>query len=357
MSAASYLQALNVTPSDRNKSTSMITLENRHMKVIFEPEHGAQIVSISEPHEGINALAHYDNWRSPTRARDGHRYENSTTDWLSNYRGGWQELFPNSGSESSAHDVTTPLHGEVSTSKWEVVARSQTSCTVRVGARVPLTLTRIMTLDPQTASLLIAETVTNDCDEPLDFIWGHHPVVPLIVGGRIDLPQCTVAVEASNPGNLQAREGTWPRVAALDGDADLSFVSDDVENRLTYQHSLAGGWVAYRPTPESNQPGIAMAWDLETWPTLWLWTLSRAGGFPWFGRAQFVGIEPNRSWPTDGLDGARGRNQQLRLAPGRSLQTWLTLSLITDRLDSPVVGVDRSGRIWREGEQQDLARR
>lgn len=324
----------------------MITLENRHIKVTLEPEFGAQILSIKEPNSSANALAHYDTWRSPPRARDGHRYGDNTTEWLSNYRGGWQELFPNSGAESAAHGgVTTPLHGEVSTSRWDVLAKNPTTCTLRVGARIPLTLTRTMTLAPDSATLLINETVYNDGPEPLEYIWGHHPAFPSMAGSRIDLPPCKVAVEHPSPGCAVSREGDWPLVSGTHDFVDLSLVTADVQNRLTYQHSLAAGWAAYRPPASANQPGIAMAWDIETWPALWIWTLSGTAEFPWFGRARIVGMEPNRSWPSDGLDGARTRGQQLRLEPGQSHDAWLTVRLVTDNLDTPIRGVDRSGSI------------
>lgn len=322
----------------------MITLANDHLQVVVEPEFGAQILSITAAGTTNNALALYD-WRSPTRARDGQRYGDSAMDWLSSYRGGWQELFPNSGAASTSRGVATPFHGEASITRWETVAATATSTLLRVGARTPMTLTRRMTLAPDAPCLLIEESVHNDGVEPLDFVWAHHPVVPVVAGARIDLPACSVAVDPTDSGGLAVVPGQWPVVAAQSGQVDLSLLDDEPKHRLTYQHSLAEGWVAYRPPATAATPGIAMAWDLQTWSALWLWTMTHGPEFPWFGRANMMGIEPNRAWPADGLDGARARGQQLQLAPGAVHESWLTLRLLTDQLEVPVAGVSRDGTI------------
>ncbi|MDV6286585.1 hypothetical protein [Rhodococcus jostii] len=322
-------------------------LQNEHLRVTLEPEYGAQITSITAPGFDDNALAHYD-WATPQRARDGQRYGNSTDDWLSSYRGGWQELFPNSGAESTIDGVITPFHGEASVAPWETRDSRDDACVLRVGTRSPLVVVRSMRLLTTIPVLVIEETVTNESDHPREFIWGHHPTVPALPGGRIDLPPCTVAVEAANPGDAGPTGGNWPRIPGRDGGAvDLSTVPDATVHRLTYQHDLTEGWVAFRPPADGTRPGVALAWDLDTWPALWMWLLRGTDEFPWYGRADMLGLEPNRSWPFDGLDGARARGQHITLGPRQSHHTWLTLRLITDHLACPITGVDRQGALTR----------
>ena len=86
---------------------------------------------------------------------------------------------------------------------------------------------------------------------------------------------------------------------------------------------------------------MALAWDLETWPHLWMWLLGGTSEFPWFGRARMIGLEPNRSWPFDGLTGAISRGQQLTVPRGGSHHSWLTYRLLDD--DTPVTGLGRDG--------------
>lgn len=326
----------------------MLTLHNTEIEVVVEPEFGAQIVSMNRPGAGVNALAHYD-WSTPLRARDGHRYGDSSSDWLSNYRGGWQELFPNSGAESPALETVTPFHGEVSTTGWSVVEADATSCTLRTGTRLPLVLTRRMRLQVDSPTLLIEERVENHAQFDVPCVWAHHPTFPAPDGTRVDLPACSVAVEPANHNGLAATGGTWPVVDSQHGgEVDLSVIDGSVAHRLTYQYSLAQGWVAVRPPAAENRPGVALAWDLKTWPALWMWLLADSPEFPWYGRARMVGLEPNRAWPFDGLHGAIQRGQHLTLPAGGHHTTWLTVRLL-DRTDIPVSGVNRDGTVVQEG--------
>lgn len=323
----------------------MLTLHNSELEVTLEPSYGAQIISIARPNSGSNALAHYD-WATPARARDGQRYNDNTQEWLSNYRGGWQELFPNSGEASVARDTVTPFHGEVSTASWDIVENSPVSCTLQVATRLPLMLTRTMTLCPDSPCLLVEEQVDNLADFAVDCVWAHHPVFPALPGTRIDLPSCEVAVEPVDHDGLSSYGGRWPALQSHDGnDIDLSKITHGTRHRLTYHHCLPEGWAALRPPNGSLQPGVALAWDLETWPYLWMWMLAGTSEFPWYGRARLVGLEPNRAWPSDGLAGAVNRNQQLTIKGGMSHHAWVTFRLLEDT--SPVWGVTQDGALRR----------
>jgi galactose mutarotase-like enzyme len=323
----------------------LLTLKNDHIEVIVDPSHGAELLRVARPGDAKegNALAHYD-WETPTRARDGQRYGSTVLDWLSDYRGGWQECFPNSGREGSNAGVMTPFHGEASTTAWTVVDANSEEMTLRVATHIPLVLTRRMRLRPDAPVLLIDERVENVGTFDLDFVWAHHPVFPAVPGSRIDLPTCRVAVERSDADGLDPRGGKWPIVRGMDADVDMRVLPDGTHHRLTYHHELAEGWFALRPPARSPNPGVAIAWDLATWPQLWMWLLTYAEEFPWFGRAQHVGLEPNRGTSVDGIEGAKYRSEQLRLAPGEIQKAWLTLRLLSAG-SAAVQGLDRQGAI------------
>lgn len=59
------------------------------------------------------------------------------------------------------------------------------------------------------------------------------------------------------------------------------------------------GWAALRDPDQGH--GIALAWDPKAFPHVWLWQQMGGSGFPWFGRAQIIGIEPHSAWPMLGL--------------------------------------------------------
>jgi hypothetical protein len=333
-----------MTTSDMTEGTrrgEMLLMRSDHLEVVVDPGYGAEIVSITSPGSPVNALAHHD-WMTPARARDGQRYPTVAQDWLSNYRGGWQECFPNSGAESSVAGTVTPFHGEVSTTAWQVLEATATDAVLQVPTRLPLVLTRRMRLAADAPVLYVEERVQNVGTFDVDCVWGHHPVFPAVPGTTIDLPSCAVEVEPANHDGVDLDGGSWPVIPGAAGDVDLSQIDDATIHRLTYQHSLAQGWVALRPPAGAANPGIAMAWDIETWPNLWMWLMAGTVEFPWYGRARWVGLEPNRSRPFDGLDGAVGRGQQLTVPAGTAHEAWLTFRLL-DNPAASVNGMDRDG--------------
>src|SRR5947207_2504917 len=100
----------------------MVTLSSPSLTVVVDPARGAEIRRIAGT-DRHNVLAAYD-WEAPVPARRSASYGSSRLDWLSGYRGGWQELFPNAGPECEVDGVPLPFHGEASASRWDVAARS-----------------------------------------------------------------------------------------------------------------------------------------------------------------------------------------------------------------------------------------
>lgn len=323
----------------------MITLECSELRVAVEPERGAEIRFVGRP-EGPNALA-YEDWRSPLRASRSLSYGSSRLDFLSEYRGGWQELFPNAAAECTVGGVPLPYHGEVSSAQWEIVRASATGVDLRVAARLPLVLERRMRLAGEPPSLLIEERVVNESALPVDFIWGHHPAFVARPGAKIDLPPGEVRVDDgfdSALADLQpGGSGSWPYAPDKSGGVvDLAVVPAGPVERLCYRPDLPEGWAAFRD-PASGT-GVAMAWDIAVFPHVWFWQEIGGQGFPWYGRARIAAIEPVCAWPIDGLAHAIERGQARRLQGGEEATAWLTMTLFAAS-ERPVVGVHRDGRV------------
>jgi hypothetical protein len=324
-----------------------ITLSTEHLSVTLDPDRGGEFTRICSP--GSDNLIAYHEWQSPLSVDAGPSYGSTELDWLSRYRAGWQVLFPNSGAESTVGGIPIAFHGETSLARLETLRTTRSSCTLRAVARLPLELVRTIRLADDAPVLHIEETVVNVGAEPVPFLWGHHPTFPAVAGSRIDLPAARYEVEPATPGPLRAQSGSWPTALGTDGGThDLSVLPPETQVRLLYVHDLAEHWVALRPGPARGRgttaKGIGMAWDGSTFPFMWLWLQNADPGFPWYGRARMVGLEPQRSWPFDGLDGAISRGQHLTLEPGASTSSWVTLTVFDDR-GPAVSGVDRSGRV------------
>jgi galactose mutarotase-like enzyme len=318
-------------------------LDNGLIGVEVAPERGAEVRYLGRP-GGVNLL-HYADTDMPLRATRSISYGSDELDWLSEYRGGWQELFPNAGAGCTVGGLPLPFHGEVSSAWWQVVESSHRHAVLRTATRLPLVLERRMRLIPDRPVLLVEETARNVGRRPVDFVWGHHPAFDARPGARLDLPGGTAAVPADHDpeGNDLRPGGTgvWPFVPSKTGGfADLRQGPEGQCERVVYLSDLPAAWAALRHPDDGV--GVAMSWDLSTFPYLWLWTEVRGPDFPWYGRARILAVEPAAAWPNDGLVAARGRGQAHHLEPQEEHHTWLTVALFGAD-DRPVTGVARDG--------------
>ena len=328
--------------------TGNLRLASEAIEIEVDVTSGATITRIARP-GGPNCLFEAD-WVSPVRASRSRSYGDPTLDWLSEYRGGWHGLFPNAGAPAVIDGLSIPFHGELSLAEWEITERSERSVTLIAGCRLPLVLTRVITLDESAATLRIVESATNEGDDSVSFLWGHHPALDVSKGGVLDLPGCSLHVSPSwrpSHGDLvpDAR-GTWPSVEGKEGQVDLRSVPVQPTERLVFLSNLDAHWAAYRP---ASGDAVAIAWDGETFPHAWLWTQIMGAGFPWYGRPEIVAIEPQSAPDDAGLALHRDAGRALKLAPADQRTAWVTVSLF-DATPHPVVDVDRSGRVTLEKE-------
>ena len=307
----------------------MITLENNEISLTVNPRLGGEITRLSFC--GEQMLATYD-WASPTRSSTGPSYQDGVLNWLSEYRGGWQTLFPNAGDACEVGGVPLPFHGELSRSQVEICEQTIEMIRFRAGARRPLTITRSIALNPNLPRVEIATSIENQGTGPEHFLLCEHPAFDLGPGSRIDLPEgrlISAEADPSEPGEH------WPtsHTASL-----MGVVSAEVTERLYYLPDRPAGWAAVR----NGSVGVVMTWDLAALPHLWFWQEIGGKDFPWFGRSRITAIEPASAWPADGLATAIDRGQAHRLAPGDPFRTELKLVGFRDT-GNCVVGVDRDG--------------
>jgi len=321
----------------------MIELRSPALEVDVDPGRGAEIRRLARPGRPNVLLELAAPAATAEQAPPG--LERTEAGWLSAFRGGWQELFPNAGPATELDGVALPFHGEASLSAWEVVERSARAVTLRVRTRLPLVLERRMWLDGERAVLRLVERVGNRSGAPVPCLWGHHPILPAAPGTAIDLDaERVMADEAYAPAHADVPPGSvggWPEVAGV----DVSTVPEGPVQRFLCARGVRGGWAAVRP-PEGDT--VAFAWDAATWPVVWLW-LDRGGeGFPWFGRSRALGVEPQRAWPARGLAAAVRDGSALVLAPGAEHEAWLTVAVLPPSR-APVAGVEQDGTVHLAG--------
>ncbi len=320
-----------------------IALLTASLAVVLRPDRGAEIRFIGAP-DGPNVLF-WQNWSTPLRASRSISYGDTERDWLSEWRGGWQELFPNAGAQATAMGIPLPFHGDASGARWEVVEASATDVTVRTSTRLPLTLTRRMWLALDRPVLNLAETVRNESDQEVPFLWGHHPAFDGVPGTVLDVPADRAVVPDGfevDHADLAPGDYRWPQaVGRGGGELDLSVLPAGPLERVVYLPEVLAGWAALR---RPDGIGVAMAWNADVHRHLWLWTEVGGVDFPWYGRSRVLAVEPVSSWPNDGLAAAVTRGRASHIGPGESISTWLTVSLFGSS-DQKVVGVSRDGRV------------
>ncbi|OLF05178.1 hypothetical protein BLA60_37305 [Actinophytocola xinjiangensis] len=322
----------------------MIRLDNGAIAVEVAPGRGAEIRFLGRP--GGDNVLYYEPSDVPLPAGRSVSYGRDDLDWLSAYRGGWQELFPNAGAACEVAGVPLAFHGEVSAAEWSVVDSGRGFAVLDCAARLPLVLRRRMTLEDRRPVLVIEETVTNVAGFPVDFLWGHHPAFEARPGARLDLPDAATHVPADHDpefNDLRAGSARWPFAPGKDGaDVDLRAVPDTPTERVVYLTGLARGWAALRDVERGT--GVALGWDTAVFPHAWLWTEIGGRDFPWYGRSRIVALEPASAWPNDGLAAAIARGQGHRLGPHGALSTRLTVTLFAAD-ERPVSAVDADGGV------------
>lgn len=312
-----------------------LVLENDLLRVVVLPEFGGWIVSAVYKPRDVELL-----WRAPRGliAKDDPPV---ITDPLAAYRarspGGWPEIFPHGSGPTEVGKVTMPFHGEAVNRAWrcEVLEAEGGRASARMTLDchlMPLRLERVLVVEAGRATLILEETATNYSADPVDFMWGHHPIFckPLLdEGAKIFAP-----AGRSLTDDLEA--AGWPEHEGRD--LSLCPAEDAGSGEMFYLDQLSDGWAAL--VNREIKLGAALAWDREVFPYVWIWRQARNGsGYPYFGRTYTAALEPFSSLP-----GARQRGERLLdLGGGASLSTRLAFTAFEGL--SEVSGVSPDGEV------------
>jgi hypothetical protein len=294
-----------------------VAIENDLISVTILPEKGAEIWSLIYKPRSMDVL-----WKAPWTARrrtvfSGVAECGSEAAWMDGYGGGWQEIFPNGGNACVYQGAPLGFHGEASVCAWDYTVRRATDTAISVEftvnlARSPFTLRRIMTIESGRPALLVSETISNEGEQDLHYMWGHHPAL----GAPFLGPSCRLQIPASSyradeTGAPTSRiaagiRGDWPRLIGKAGaPVDLSVLPQSSERvaEFGYIGDIDQGW--YRVYSTEHSFGFGFSWPLEIFRYLWFWQELRGSlGYPWYGRCYVMALEPFTSIPGLGLNRA-----------------------------------------------------
>jgi hypothetical protein len=322
-------------------------MESDHLKVAVLPHKGADIPEFIHKPSGVQFLM-----KTPTGLRPPG--ERPPVDFLENYEGGWQELFPNANDACEYRGRAVPFHGEVALLPWvfhilqDDGEASEISLTVRC-LQTPFYLERRMRLRQGSPRLDIQERVTNSADEPWSFVWGHHLTLGdqfLEDGCRLDMPAQLMVTpdqlyEPETARLAPGQSSQWPfaRGRQPGETVDLRLIPgpearthDDIYLSVP-EH---GAWAVTNPRLGLR---FTLEWDPNMYRWVTLWMPYGGADMPPLTGIYGVGIEPWASrFP---LDQAIAQGQALSLSPGESLTTHLSAcveEVNSEQLLSPPAG-------------------
>lgn len=311
---------------------SSVVLESDELRVVALPGKGAEIHRLVHRESGIDVLFHGPWGLRPPGAPP---LEDSGDDeFMWNYAGGWQELFPSVNEACVYRGRQIPFHGEVATLPWEHEVLSDGSdgrAAVRFTTRCRVTsfeLERTLRVEDGRPELAIESVATNVGDEPAHFVWGQHCVLgaPLLEDGcTLELPAGTIVTRpelwepetaALAPGQREA----WPNARLRDGGwTDLRAIPGP--ERRSHDDIYIGDLEA--TTLSVSNPRLGLTFRLEWAPAdlgwVILWQAYGGADAPPLTGSYALGVEP---WTSRlNLEDAFAAGEAIELAPGGRFAT------------------------------------
>jgi len=269
----------------------MLTLDNGLMHVSLCPDLGGRIEDLIDLRTGKNWLWH------PAGYQPGPRALPLGASFDDNWTGGWDEIFPNDAAcHFQGRDL--PVHGELWSQEWEVQEYSPLGAELAYICRsLPVTVTKRLTLDPQSPELRVDYMFINRSPEPLSFLFKLHPALAIEAGDEVLMPPCSVKPVDLGFSSLMKRD-CWTAWPASDSVEDPSRSLAQVPpatcaaKEFVYTKDHADGFTGLGS--RRTRSALKLAFNRELFPYVWLFQIY--GG--WQGHYVHV-AEPCTNIPWD----------------------------------------------------------
>jgi hypothetical protein len=319
-----------------------VVLENEIVRITVLADKGADIYSFVHKPTDTDFM-----WKTPWGVRDPSKSVPPTGDpssiWLDFYEGGWQTVVPHGGYSDQIYGADFGIHGDVNLIPWDTVVVEDTPQLVSVrfsakSVRMPMKVTKILTLVSGSPTLKVEESVTNEGEEDLDVVWLEHIAIgaPVLSDkSRLFVPESKLR---SHPESIDTNSklepdfiGDWPNMNAKDGSVlDFSRIptKEDRSLDMAYMTEMSEGW--YALLNEETNIGWAVSYPVETFKYLWYWRNFGGGyGYPWYGRCYNAGLEPCTSFGNGGIKQAQENGSALNIKSGATVSVTITAGPFT----------------------------
>jgi hypothetical protein len=323
-----------------------VVLENDLIRVTILSGKGADVIEFnSKPHD-LDIV-----WLSPGGVRDPNAFLSTSADPLATfvdvYPGGWQDVFPSAGAPASWNGAQFGQHGEICNMPWdvEIVEDREDRVEVRLsvrGQKVPSFIERRVSLQRGESTLRVEEAMTNTSRVAFEAMWSQHITYGfpfLTPGSEILLPEGVTGlshdadVGATGRRLVGGTSFTWPLAPGADGnEVDLRIVPPrDTPSELVYLTNFPERIAWYQVRNPEQPVAVRVKWDSGTLPYLWYWQeFGGTTGYPWYGEIYTIGLEPNSSYPTNGLPDAVANGSAMTIEPGGRRSFTMNVSIIPD---------------------------
>ncbi len=299
-----------------------LRMENDHLLVEFLPEIGGKMTRLRNKITGREFLL-------PSQASDGRYRIPEYGDLYENYdTSGFDDCFPTIEAcqvrESDGKVFQWPDHGEVWALEWDYHIMEKGILFSVTGKQVRYELTRLVSLHQ--SQLTFHYKLKNQDSTGFHYLWAAHPLIRVVPGSHIVLPEevTRVLINWATPPQLGefGELKPWPVVNGR----DLSRVQDEQAGIALkcFTDPLKQG-VARITFPDSPDI-LEIGFEAEINPYLGIWITY--GGWPGYSSRKHltVGLEPTSGRP-DSLEKAMERGECQFLTPGGEVEWNLYLRL------------------------------
>ncbi|MGI9255145.1 MAG: DUF4432 family protein [Thermomicrobiales bacterium] len=308
----------------------LIVIENEVIQLTINPSRGADLIGWR-----IKPLDLDLAWKAPTGLTGDDHAARLSPDrvaaFIDGYPGGWQTIFPNGGEPSRVDGAPYGQHGEAYALPWDVKIVEDTPEVVEVSftvllRRAPFAIEKRFRVETALPTFWIAESATNLAPVRARAMWGQHITFgpPFLDDSCVILLPDGLTV-TPHPDGLTperrlapgAQPFAWPVAPGPDGPIDLAIVPPvGSPSEMLYLNGFADEGV-YAVQNRNMNLRATIRWDATLQPTLWMWQESGGTtGWPWYGRARVIGLEPFAGWPTSGFEAADANGSVMSFEPG-----------------------------------------